>query len=127
AFRRLECSVESNTAKPGLWKWRDDDMDRGSGERGRRSPLPRILEGYAVQLSDQRVAVLGGFQPYGHGRALDRYLGRQGEGDARNVVGRPLSEAGQLVRAADGEGMGISEAHCEHFLEEATGPAQDWP
>src|SRR5690606_10444554 len=83
----------------------------------------RGLEGCTFQLADERNAILGRFQAHRQGRALDRDLRRQGHGDARQVLERPLLETGQLVRAADREGVEILEAHCWFFLKMGNEPA----
>lgn len=84
----------------------------------------RPLEAYAFQFPDQRVAILNGFQPHREGLALDRHLRWQGYGDARNVFRRPPLETGQLVRAAYGESMAVSESHYWFFLDMGNAPAR---
>lgn len=84
------------------------------------SGLP-VVEIYAFKLRHQGSTILDRPETHRQGCTLYRHLGRQGQGDIRDVLGGPLLETGQLVWTADRQGVTVSKAHCFFFRHELIG------
>ena len=76
----------------------------------------RSLKRGACQLFHQLLPIVGGFETDRHILAFDGNLRRQADLYFRRVLRGPLLEAGQLVRAADGECVAVFEGHRDRSM-----------